>query len=391
MLEGARLTLLGALLALCLGLIGILLGILWLGALTGLFAGAPFLLLHARVQLYGSLPLFIMGVAYNLVPRFKNRRLAGRKLAYLSLGLVFVGNLLWLLEPGPEAAGGVLLAAGALLFSLLLLPLLGKPSGVLAVSEPYISLAVLLLPISALLLLPYSSQDPFSNDGLLYLALLGFPTTMIYGIFIRTIHFRDPFRAAVLRKRAAAVSFGLHGAALALTLLSLLEPRALRYASPLFLGSGLGLVYSVQGFRRLKDERQGRMAERDRVRYQYFSTAFTLALAWLLAGLALGFLYGTLGLLALRDAFIHSLALGFMGTTIIAYVPILLPPLLTARVPYRGLSRGPVYLFSIASLWRVAGYFAHDVNSLALLSWLGGPLLLAALLWFLGMALTLRT
>jgi hypothetical protein len=80
-----------------------------------------------------------------------------------------------------------------------------------------------------------------------------------------------------------------------------------------------------------------------------------------------------------------------MGNTIMAYVPILLPPMLTAKVPYRGLSRGPALLFNAASLWRLLAYGLRTPSMLlSWLAWLAGPLLLLSMAWFLLMVASLR-
>lgn len=396
MLQGAKITVTAASLAFALVLLGTALGVVRLGAVLGLPFPPTLASLHPRLQLFGFLGIFIAGVAYTLVPRLKNKRLPSGGLAYASLALLLLANLLWLLEPllprGLELMGNLALLAGSSLFAALLAPVLGRPSGVLAVSEPYIWLAVLSFPLTSLLLLIHSGPDPFMEGALLYLSLLGFPGSMIYGIYIRTIHFRDPFRYVVLRKRLALAGFLLQLAAVLWSLASLGERGYLPLASALFLAAGMTVILSIQGFRRLRErEKLAKMLERDRSRYIYFSSLFDLALLWLLASLALGLLYSLTGHLALRDSFIHGLALGFMGNTIMAYVPILLPPMLTAKVPYKGLSRGPALLFNAASLWRLLAYGLRTPSMLlSWLAWLAGPLLLLSMAWFLLMVASLR-
>ncbi|MEM2237688.1 MAG: hypothetical protein QXR26_06525 [Candidatus Caldarchaeum sp.] len=79
-----------------------------------------------------------------------------------------------------------------------------------------------------------------------------------------------------------------------------------------------------------------------------------------------------------RDAYIHSVAVGFPGNMIMAYVPILLPPLISKKTPYRGLSLAPAILVNLGNLWRVA---ASALSGLAQ-AYLSGLLMLAGLAWF---------
>ncbi|MDJ0269842.1 MAG: hypothetical protein NXY59_04715 [Aigarchaeota archaeon] len=94
------------------------------------------------------------------------------------------------------------------------------------------------------------------------------------------------------------------------------------------------------------------MNERDRTRYLYFASVSRLAFAWLMASLIFGMLMPFMPrlYLAFRDAFIHALAVGFIAHIITAYAPILMPGLLSRRMPYRGLSITPAYLISVGNI-----------------------------------------
>lgn len=80
---------------------------------------------HGHVQLFGFLGLFIMGMAYHVVPRFKALPPPDRRLVFASYGLMTLGVLLRLnAQPYPQgflrsllAASGPLELAGAALFA----------------------------------------------------------------------------------------------------------------------------------------------------------------------------------------------------------------------------------------------------------------------------------
>lgn len=83
---------------------------------------------HGHGQLFGFLGLFIMGMAYHVVPRFKALPPPDRQLVFLSYGLVTLGVLLRLnAQPHPQgflrallAASGPMELAGAAIFASLI-------------------------------------------------------------------------------------------------------------------------------------------------------------------------------------------------------------------------------------------------------------------------------
>ena len=106
--------------------------------------------------------------------------------------------------------------------------------------------------------------------------------------------------------------------------------------------------------------------------------------AWLLFGCALGIILIGSGsdIFFVRDSFIHSIALGFIGSTITVFAPMLLPGLLGRKAPVTGLSLGPILLLNAGILLRIAGDSA-TIFSLNLPFWesLSGLLILGAIIW----------
>jgi uncharacterized membrane protein (DUF106 family) len=87
-----------------------------------------------------------------------------------------------------------------------------------------------------------------------------------------------------------------------------------------------------------------------------------------------------------RDLFIHSIAIGFIGSTILCYAPMLLPGLLGRRGPTTGLSYYPVIILNIAVLLRAAGDILYmRLGYLPEWEAISGLLVIISMLWFLWM------
>ncbi len=392
-----RLSITVSILATLLAFIGVILGALWLASHWGLAPYMEIYPVHPDLMINGFLTLFIMSVAFLLIPRFRNRRLERIGESYLAAALIFSGNLMllaWSITEVPLILPAfILILLGSLIFSAMVVSILRWPSGVLAVADPYLLLSVVFLPLS--LLVRVASGTGYGNPAYLVLSLLGFPTLMIFGVMTRTVH----FRVVVLRKSLVKAAFPLILASLAISTATSLnwDPNLFTLSSALYLAGGVFFVFGVDGLKVVRSgEQYSRMRERDRVRYDYFSICFAGAVTWLLAGLVLGLLYSlTLysgsPVFSLRDGFIHSVTVGFMATTIMAYGPIMLPPLLSSHTPYKGLTLIPVMLVWAGNLWRVAGFLFRDFLGLSLeLNGLSGILIVVGLLYFLFMTHRLR-
>jgi hypothetical protein len=387
-----------------LGVISVLFGFVWLMSMDGVLTipSHP-ITRHPDLIIFGFLQLFIMGVGVVLLPRFHNRRVrvpvlaaAGCILvsfpAVASIVAVDSDQALILPFRAAEMAGSALLAAAILLS-------LGRPDWRFGGADCYVYtgfaglLLVQLLRVlgAAGLLKAWSYSDP----AVLVITLFGFPVSFIAGVVSRTIH----FRIAKMERRLSLYSF-------AAFLLSLASAGAAWYA-----GSRLLLIVSIlslalwfilfakstQFFKVDRGSQQfERMNERDRVRYLYFARTLQLAGAWMMASLGLGLAYHTSGLnaqlvYAVRDAYIHSLTIGFIGHVIVAYGPIVIPGLLSRRMPYIGLSTKPALLLTLGNALRIAGFTLDSLTGIATFTRsISGALLLAGITGFLVMTHRLK-
>jgi phosphate starvation-inducible membrane PsiE len=162
-------------------LAGTVAGVIWLSMLSGLVAKPPFKVsIHPDHQIYGFLLLFISGVFFVLAPRFKNLDPASvEPFAYTLVGLVALDVLLVVLGTRP---GQLLLVAASIVLLASAMFVIRVPTGRFAVSDSSIILSVSALVLSLVPSWPYSRPD------FIDLALLEFPTSMIYGVAIRTVH-----------------------------------------------------------------------------------------------------------------------------------------------------------------------------------------------------------
>ncbi len=401
-----RITLIAIVVGSTLGLIGTSLGALWLASLHGI----PFdidgrlTVIHPDIQIFGFLTIIIMGIAYTLIPRFKSKRLDRMGWAYFSILLIAAGNVISILHVANlifihPIVGSLVLLLGGSIFTFLILTILGKPAGGLAIAEPFMGLAVVSLLLSlivrvlsdaSILQISYS----YAHLGFLQLILLGFPVMMIYGVMIRTIN----FRLVVLRRSLVKASYPLALAAVITSFVSILIDETLLITLSMFAFSAASILM-ISSSDMLKHRTSGpifeRMNERDRTSHLYFSSTIRIAAIWLLVGLASGVAmtisqyYGQYTF-ELRDTFIHSLAVGFIGSMVMAYGPILLPRVISGRTPYKNLSMIPVYLVTIGNAWRVGGNMLQIGGIGFWPTGLSGALILIGMVYFFWMIHSLR-
>ncbi len=369
--------------------LGTLIGALWLTAMSGF--SLPFGLealfpKHPYLQLYGFVYLFIMGVSYNLIPRFKNKTISPKYAAYLALALFIAGLAVSIVL---RLLGHLLLLVAGILHLLIIANLVRKPKGYLAITEYYFLVSAFFLPFSLAIMVMKEAQGSlgFSLE-ILHLSLLGFPALMIFGVELRTIH----FRLAKLRKVESSVALIFLVLANVLSgLSSVVAYGSLTMISFVFsLIAGLLFLRSLQIFENLPAVIASRMTERDKKRYVYFTRSIRFASLWLIAGIAAGLMTATSLVylqkvpFAFRDSFIHSLSVGFLGSTIVGYAPILLPSILSGHAPYKRLNLLPLYLLSVGNLIRMIGSISTEGQFAGF--WptaLAGPLILLAMAYFM--------
>jgi len=160
---------------------------------------------HGHAQVFGWVGLFIMGVAYHVLPRLKSTELQGRTAAMASYWLMLSGIVLRMaaqpFAESPSLAGIVVLSAlvelvAASLFAYVVIGTLASNPASADFWDKYVIASTLWFWVSATATLAislYTSQRglaviPNALDApYLHVALMGFVTMMIFGITLRTI------------------------------------------------------------------------------------------------------------------------------------------------------------------------------------------------------------
>jgi len=303
---------------------------------------------HGVAQLLGWVGLFIMGIAYHVLPRLKATELRARPLAIASYWLILASIVLRLVgQPlagvAPLGALVPLSAAAALvaasLFAYVGIATLTSNPRMADFYDRYIAASIVwfwLWTAAALVLTlhqPGGAAGEAVHNAYLYVAMMGFAAMMIFGFTLRTVPafmgLRAPNKAAfgviwwalnlgIAGHAAGSVWQGFDGpaAARALTVVA----AAVEYAAI------LGFVYFLGIFAKPAIS----TAEAGAVRgYERFIKA---GYAWLLAGASMAFgyvLYQAISGLAVPHSFAsayrHAVTVGFISLMIMGMSSRIIP------------------------------------------------------------------
>lgn len=355
---------------------------------------------HPLLQIFGFLTEFVLGVAYSLIPSFKSHGLPSYPLAYLSYGMITVANggyifSMWVSMPSglsEELLSIFLLlelaAAAIFLWQIGYVIRKGRKTKLEGDAYLFISPLSLLLSLSAVIYSILRGLDPFSM-GVVYLALVGFAGSMIFGVSLKTVAVRfttnmaGTYRYGVYAQSAAVVS-----AFLSVYFQSFIASVV---TSVLFMTSASLFVLTAKTFsqsRLLVPDRDRLLAHRGSTRGHgnllFLEASFMVASAWLISGVFFGLLYSFSLDYWVRIAFIHSFSIGFIGSTIIGIAPVLLPGILSRNVPSGKNSLMPLYLLNAGLVIFIAGDLVA-LNNAFLPFWAGtgGPIIIISMLFFM--------
>jgi hypothetical protein len=313
--------------------------------------------------------------------------------------LITAANLLFVLSSAVPASydailgpvSALLMLMASLVFAVQVSLLALRPTG--GFPETNILLvqsSVSLVLISLILLLEQEgfvrTAEIFSPQ-LIFLALVGFAGSMIYTVEIRSVSFRQSDYYKILARLVPK----FQALAIGITFLSILLPFWFLSMSGglLFLGAAVSVTLTIKIFEFVHPLMyRPAMTKMHFTILRYNQVGIVSGSAWLLLGCLLGvILIGTgSDIFLVRDIFIHSIAIGFIGSTITVFAPMLLPALLGRKAPVAGLSFGPILLLNAGILLRVAGDFStfpSPNSSLPIWESISGPLILGAMIWLL--------
>ncbi|HZW56619.1 MAG TPA: NnrS family protein [Nitrososphaerales archaeon] len=346
---------------------------LYPGILSGLYA------LHPIMMVFGFLATIVMAervAGISVVPRFKSTRVAVAMVPLTALGVV---SEIFGYATGPSLlryVGSALLFGGCLAFLIVLIGLTRKTG----IKLPFY---FMILSVASLIAASvYTASKLPAGDLSLIMLLLSFPVIFILGERVELTRFVSSgtssrkFQAAFVSSILAVALFALAGLPMSPSLESELVSAGL---AMLFATFVVVLSAEVSNFRLLSKSAQPLQ--------RYVSIHTRIAYSWGLGGIIFAEIYFLVPTLHvnLYDAFIHSIAVGFIGTMLLAHGPVILPSVTGRRLASTRVSILPLILLTVANLIRAAGdLLLSTFYSTLFLSLVGlsGWLVLASVLAF---------
>ncbi|MFN4336068.1 MAG: hypothetical protein ACK4FV_00590 [Candidatus Nitrosocaldus sp.] len=338
--------------------IGSSIGSVWMLTLSGYSIGIPSIFaLHKELQT-GAITLLIMGVMYMLIPRIRSIRFTYVRETRISFILMIVALIMHsstIIAIDGRISTTVALTASIIrltaiaLFSTLVLLMLRIAPKVGRVADYYFILALLMMMV-------YNTLHTLAIAGV---SIGVEPLNLIY-IWIASVMltiFGVQYKVVPVFFSQSTPMKGIDKIALASSLLSssLLLSQLFLAAITAMIVSTLAFAHSIYIMRRLtipeflytSDDPQ---AEEKIARLRFFTTLLRISYAALLLGLIFALLYAITPSFSLYDLAIHIVTMGFIGITIMNFMPIMIPPIIGRNVNYTRFNMIPllVLLSSIA-------------------------------------------
>lgn len=332
--------------------------------------------LHKTLQLNGFLILLIMGIGYMIIPRFRNIPLASTNLAYLSFVLVLcsitiyaIHQMLPITEDNNNLLkwSNLLRLTGITIFAIIVFLALRVRPKLLRLSDYFIALSIITLIIINIV---QSIGYGYNTNSLTRIQLwLLFPILMIYGIEYKTL----PSFLGFIRPRRIMgfASFGLVLVSIVSGLISNLLYEENNNLFPIifntaFLSSALtfgGAVYITGGFDN-SDEIRRLIRGEKKARYNFTAIHIKLSFLFLYIGITMALLFNLFHeTFAFYDLAIHIIAVGFIGTTITLYLPLMLPPVIGRTIDFTNFNKIPLILIILSLSIRAIGDFVFTQSS----------------------------
>jgi len=315
-----------------------------------------------------------MGIGYMIIPRFRNIPLASTNLAYLSFVLVLCSITIYAIHqmlPITENNNllkwsNLLRLTGITIFAIIVFLALRVRPKLLRLSDYFIALSIITLIIINIV---QSIGYEYNTNSLTYIQLwLLFPILMIYGIEYKTL----PSFLGFIRPRRILgfASFGLVLVSIVLGLISILlyEENNLFpiIFNIVFLSSALtfgGAVYITGGFDNSGEIRRLIQGEK-KARYNFTTINIKLSFLFLYIGITMALLFNLFHeIFAFYDLAIHIIAVGFIGTTITLYLPLMLPPVIGRTIDFTNFNKIPLILIILSLSIRAIGDFVFTQSS----------------------------
>lgn len=378
--------------AVIISFIGSSIGTLWMLSFFGVSIPAEVMStfkLHRIFQLDGFVTLIIMGIGYMIIPRMRNEPLQFPKLAQISYFLVLFSILFdfstQTFFPNSDYTKITLAArlTGVGIFATMMFLRMKTVPKLLKETDYFITIS-----FSLLIACNVISAFEINRHSLAYTQLwLLFPILMIFGIEYKTLPsflaFIRPKRKLAMISIVLCVTSGAIGLAAVITSL----PELGVFFNLFALGSAVCFAVSVFIYGGFDNSEVLRLISGEKKsRYLLTILHTRVAFGFLFAGLTLGLLYNlNLQYFAVFDLAIHFIAIGFIGITIMLYLPLMLPPITGKSIRFLDFNTIPLILIVSGLSVRVIGDMlisAAPFNQFGVIFGISGFIVLAGMFSF---------
>ncbi len=310
------------------------------------------LLLHREFQ-SSAVTILIMGVMYMLVPRIRSIKFKNVLEARISFILIIASLILYSLTMYINdyyiiIAYYVVRLTALAIFAYVIASMLKVAPRVGRVSDYYFALAlIMLIAYNVILAIDYNMD----NLNRVYIWLC-FVLYVIFGVQYKTVPIF--FGRATPIKGLDILAFVLASIS---ALLLLIQIRV--YAYTLLIATSMIFAYSIYVMSKYRVPEFLYTSEdpqaREKIsRLKFFIPLLRISYIMLVLGLVTALLYDLTPIFALYDLAIHLVTIGFIGITIMNFMPIMLPPILGKDVNYTRFNMLPLIILLAGIVVRVA-------------------------------------
>jgi hypothetical protein len=343
-----------------LSFVGTIIGSVWMLSLFGITLPDLFTSIfkvHRIFQLNGFVTLMIMGVGYMIIPRMRNRLTPSNTLAKASY--VFV-----LISIGVDLAGAILYSdyskiatvlrlIGVSIFSGLVFYMLRIVPKLLRESDYFIAISLSTLIASQTVSLFDLQQNLLIQKQM----WLFFPILMIFAIQYKTLPSFLGFLRAKRKLLFTSISLAIISGILAITS-AVIPTQSVDIAFNLsMLSMVVSFVLSLYIYGGFDNTQILKLITGEKKKRYHMIILYTrIAYGFLLTALILGTTHAVnLTNFALYDLTIHYTAIGFIGITIMLYLPLMIPPILEKSIRFLDFNHIPLVLILSALGIRTIG------------------------------------
>lgn len=374
--------------------LGSIIGSIWIMSLYGIEVSSDIISItpfHRVLQLDGFLTLLILGIGFMIVPRFRNVLLPNPKLAYVSFALVVVSIGLTFIENNEIFfLSDALRLSGIGIFSGIVFWLVQIKPKLLRKSDYFLVMSILIFLTVNVLGIIFDHYD-YSFDSLSQIQLwLLFPILMIFGVqykflpsFIGFMRPKNKTGDLTIILAGITCIFGI------LSALNLNEIIPFLFSFSLFSTAVLFSIslYIFGGFDNSEIKKLFRGEKK--ARFDYLSILTKISFSFLFLGIIIGILFRMYPeIFSFYDLTIHYTAIGFIGFTIMLFLPMMLPPIINKSIEFLKFNKSPIILVISALVIRTIGDFvflqtdSFESSGLEYLFGLSGWLIVMALFIF---------